>query len=99
MVHLAHLVEDVPLPVGCREKGHLISRDAVAGNGGQAALEHRLGRRGQLRAGVPAPLGEVGRGVLEALDRGYRGERYRVSPWLRRERWSTGPDRPGGPAS
>ena len=24
-------------------------------------------------------------GVLEALDAHYRGERYRVSPWLRRQ--------------
>ena len=24
-------------------------------------------------------------GVLQALDREYRGERYRVSPWLRRQ--------------
>jgi 3-hydroxybutyryl-CoA dehydrogenase len=25
--------------------------------------------------------------VLESLDAGYRGERYRVSPWLRRRAW------------
>ena len=27
--------------------------------------------------------------LLDALDQHYRGERYRVSPWLRQRMWST----------
>ena len=85
-------VADTPGLVVARTIAMLINEAADAVQQGVCTPE---GADAAMKLGVNYPAGpfewlarwDVGAvlGVLEALDRSYRGERYRVSPWLRRQ--------------
>jgi 3-hydroxybutyryl-CoA dehydrogenase len=85
------LVADVPGLVVARTLAMLVNEAADAVLQGVCTTE---GADAAMKLGVNYPAGpfewyrRLGRrrivGLIEALDREYRGERYRVSPWLRR---------------
>lgn len=86
-----HLVQDSPGLVVARTVAMLINEAADAVQQGVCTVD---GANDAMKLGVNYPQGpfewldnwSVGgvNGVLDALDSLYRGERYRVSPWLRR---------------
>jgi 3-hydroxybutyryl-CoA dehydrogenase len=91
-----HLVADTPGLLVARCIAMLINEAADAVQQGVCTPE---GADASMKLGVSYPAGpfewlahwDAGAvvGVIEALDACYRGERYRVSPWLRHATWKT----------
>ncbi|MEY4751652.1 MAG: hypothetical protein RIQ60_3866 [Pseudomonadota bacterium] len=99
----AQRVADVPGLVVARSIAMLINEAADAVQQGVCTPD---GADAAMKLGVNYPAGPfewLARwdvqgviGVLDALDAHYRGERYRVSPWLRQHAWSAPRPATGG---